>query len=69
MRSGSFASRGGHLPKSPASRRQAARRRLTALYAMLGLALLAGLIGSLSTSRSELMAKPAMGPFSYFPHE
>ena len=66
MRS-SFASRDGFtLLKSPNYRRQAARRRLIVICALLGLALASGVVGSLATPRGD--ARPATGPFSYFPH-
>jgi len=68
MRS-SFAARGGHLLKSPNYRQQAARRRLMAVGAVLGMALAAGLIGSLSAARNDVATTVATGPFSYFPHQ
>jgi hypothetical protein len=68
MRS-SFAARGGHLLKSPNYRQQAARRRLLAVCAVLGLALAAGLIGTLSAGREGIATNSATGPFSYFPHQ
>jgi hypothetical protein len=68
MRS-SFATRGGFLQKSPNYRQQAARRRLLVVCAVLGLALAAGLVGSLTTPREPVATNPASGPFSYFPHE
>lgn len=61
------------LMKTPSYRQQAARRRLMAVCAILGLALASGLIGSLSAPRADLRGKVVSsvttGPFSYFPHQ
>lgn len=61
------------LIKTPSYRQQAARRRLMAICAILGLALASGLIGSLSAPgadvRSEVVSNATTGPFSYFPHQ
>ena len=68
MRS-SFTSRTGFaLMKTPNYRRQAARRRLMVIGAVLGLALVSGLIGSLTAPRGDVLARTTTGPFSYFPH-
>ncbi|THD77967.1 MAG: hypothetical protein E7812_12285 [Phenylobacterium sp.] len=68
MRS-SFTSRNGFaLMKTPNYRRLAARRRWMVVGAVLGLALASGLIGSLTASKGDLLARPTTGPFSYFPH-
>jgi hypothetical protein len=70
MRS-SFAVRTGLLPlgKTPNVRQQAQRRRLMVICAMLGLALVSGVIGTLSAPRDEAVASAEgpTGPFSYFP--
>lgn len=67
MRS-SFASRNGFiLIKTPNYRQQAARRRLMAICAVLGLALASGLIGSMTVPRDDPVARISTGPFSYFP--
>jgi len=69
MRS-SYGLRGGFaLMKTPNYRQQAARRRLMAICAILGLALASGLIGSLTAPKAEMTAKVTTGPFSYFPHQ
>jgi hypothetical protein len=51
------------LSRSPSARQQA-QRRLTVIFAVVALALGAGIIGSLTRSAP---ATPAFGPFSYFP--
>ncbi len=69
MRS-SFAVRTGLLPlgKTPNLRQQARRRRLLVICAMLGLALVSGVIGTLSAPRDAAVGPtPPTGPFSYFP--
>ena len=64
MRS-SFAPRDGFvLAKTPSARQQAARRRLMAICAILGLALASGVIGTLTAQPEHTAA----APFSYFPH-
>jgi hypothetical protein len=64
MRS-SFASRTGFvLMKTPNYRQQAARRRLMAVCAVLGLALASGLIGSITRPPGETLAQISAGPFS-----
>ena len=70
MRS-SFVSRGGFsLMKTPNYRQQAARRRLMAACAVLGLALASGVIGALTAPRGKVeVARVSTGPFSYFPHQ
>jgi nitrous oxide reductase len=69
MRSG-YGLRGGFaLMKTPNYRQQAARRRLMAICAILGLALASGLFGALTTPRAEVASKATTGPFSYFPHQ
>lgn len=71
MRS-SFVSRGGFpLMKSPNYRHRAARRRLMAICAVLGLALVSGLIGVLTApkGRLEVAQSASTGPFSYVPHQ
>ncbi len=69
MRSG-FATRGGFiLARTPTHRQQAARRRLLVACAVAALALVSGAIGALTAPAPALTAKPAAGPFSYFPSE
>lgn len=57
------------LMKTPNYRRQAERRRLTVVCAILALALASGLAGSLIHPAITLSSKPATGPFSYIPSE
>jgi hypothetical protein len=69
MRS-SFVSRSGFaLAKTPNYRQQAARRRLMAVCAVLGLALASGLIGTMTAPKGDVLAKITTGPFSYVPHQ
>lgn len=68
MRSSFATNRGVQLTRTPSHRQQAARRRLMALCAMLGLALASGLIGSLTAGSPE-PAEARTGPFSYFPSQ
>lgn len=69
MRS-SFAPRGGFvLAKTPSHRQQQLKRRLLAVAAFLGLALVSGAIGTISNSQGEGANKAHTGPFSYFPSE
>jgi hypothetical protein len=67
MRSSFASQRGLTLVKSPNARQQANRRRLAVVGAMAALALVSGLIGTLTHPSSEVFAKPSTGPFSYFP--
>jgi hypothetical protein len=67
MRSGYAIGRGPMLMKTPSHRQQAARRRLAVLCGVLALALVSGLVGSLTHSASE--GRSGTGPFSYFPSE
>jgi len=53
--------------KTPSWRQQAGRRRLAVACAILALALVSGLIGSLVHPVHALSSRPATGPFSYFP--
>lgn len=65
-----LAPRGGFiLKKSPNYRQLAARRRLMVACAILGLALASGLVGTLTTPRTDVATKVSTGPFSYFPHQ
>jgi hypothetical protein len=57
------------LMKTPNYRRQAERRRLTVVCAILALALASGLVGSLIHPAATLSSRPATGPFSYIPSE
>ena len=69
MRSSFASHRGLALMKTPNSRHEATRRRLTVACAMVGLALISGIIGTLARAPSEVSAKTSTGPFSYFPSE
>ncbi|HEY8615749.1 hypothetical protein [Phenylobacterium sp.] len=67
----SFASRGGFiLTKTPSYRQQVARRRFFVAAAVMGLAMVSGVIGSL-TARPQAFdpGRPYFGPSSYFPSE
>lgn len=67
MRSSFASHRGLTLMKSPNSRQEASRRRLAVACAMVGLALISGVIGTLTHAPSDVFAKASTGPFSYFP--
>lgn len=67
MRSSFASHRGLTLTKSPNARQEASRRRLAIACAMVGLALVSGVIGTLTHAPSEVSAKASTGPFSYFP--
>jgi hypothetical protein len=67
MRSGYAIGRGPMLMKSPSHRQQAERRRLAVLGIVLALALVSGLVGSMTHPVSG--ANAGTGPFSYFPSE
>ncbi|MET0275073.1 MAG: hypothetical protein ABW360_18955, partial [Phenylobacterium sp.] len=64
-----FASRGGlTLLKTPNARQQSTRRRLMVICGVLALALVSGVIGSVTTQpRGELPGTAETSPFSYFP--
>jgi hypothetical protein len=66
-----FAARGGvTLMRTPSHRQQVARRRLVVVAAVFGLALLSGVIGSL-TARTDTIepSRAYIGPSSYFPSQ
>jgi hypothetical protein len=67
MQSGFTARRGPILTKTPTHRQQAVRRRLAVVCAILALALVSGLIGSLIHPAHVVSRQPETGPFSYFP--
>jgi len=69
MRTSYANGRGAALLKTPTHRQQTSRRRLTALCAVLALALVSGVVGSLIHPQSAPPSHPATGPFSYFPSE
>jgi hypothetical protein len=69
MRSSFASHRGLTLMKTPNSREEASRRRLAVACAMVGLALVSGVIGTLAHAPNEVVAKASTGPFSYFPSE
>jgi hypothetical protein len=61
--------RGAALLKTPSYRQQAGRRRLAAICAILGLALVSGVVGSLMHPAKAPPSHPTTTPFSYFPSE
>jgi hypothetical protein len=67
MRPGYAIGRPTPLLKTPNLRRQAAQRRLAVICAFLALALVSGVVGSLTRPPAHLSSRPATGPFSYFP--
>jgi hypothetical protein len=68
MRSSFASHRGLTLMKTPNSRQEASRRRLAVACAMVGLALVSGVIGTLThAAPGDAFAKASTGPFSYFP--
>ncbi|TAJ72895.1 MAG: hypothetical protein EPO51_07105 [Phenylobacterium sp.] len=68
MRSSFTATTGLRLTRSPNARDQAARWRLVAAAAFIGLALAGGLLGAITApSAGDQTART--GPFSYFPSE
>jgi hypothetical protein len=69
MRPGYATGRPSLLLKSPNLREQAGRRWLAVVCAILGLALVSGLVGTLTRPASDLSNRPATGPFSYFPSQ
>ena len=71
MRSSLVATTGLQLAKSPNYRQRAARRGWGVVCAMLALALVSGLIGTLSAPAHQSVASQSAhtGPFSYFPFE
>ena len=68
MRSSFVSYRGLTLMKTPNARHQAGRRRLAVVAAMLGLAMISGLIGLRTHAPGEVV-KATTGPFSYFPSQ
>jgi hypothetical protein len=69
MRPGYATGRPSLLLKTPNLREQAGRRRAAIVCAILGLALVSGLVGSLTRPAAEMSSRPATGPFSYFPSQ
>jgi hypothetical protein len=67
MRPSFATARASVLMKTPNLRQQASRRRLALICAVLALALVSGIVGSLTRSRPELSGAVETGPFSYFP--
>jgi hypothetical protein len=67
MRSNFASHRGLTLLKSPNAREVASRRRLAVACAMVGLALVSGVIGTLTHAPRDTFAKASTGPFSYIP--
>jgi len=66
MRSSFAAGAGLPLVRSPNVRQQAARRRLVIVGAILGLAVISGVLGVATAPRG---LDSGTGPFSYFPSE
>ncbi|RAK59797.1 hypothetical protein DJ021_08265 [Phenylobacterium hankyongense] len=67
---GFYAPRGGFtLMKTPSHRQQVSRRRLMVVCTVLAMAMVSGLIGSMTHPHAPVSAAPATGPFSYFPSE
>jgi len=69
MRSSYAPGRASLLLKTPSHRQQTARRRLTIVCLVLGLALASGVVGSLIHPAGNVSSRPATGPFSYFPSQ
>ena len=69
MRPGFATGRPALLVKTPNIRRQAMQRRAAIICAFLALALVSGLVGSLTRPQVHLSSQPATGPFSYFPSQ
>jgi hypothetical protein len=69
MPSGHAAVRGSTLMKTPNWRQQAGRRRLAVLCAVIGLAIVSGVVGSLTHPIHAPSSRTATGPFSYFPSQ
>jgi hypothetical protein len=69
MRTSFATGRGAALLKTPSHRQQASRRWLTVLCAILALALVSGMVGSLIHPVSPPSSHAATGPFSYFPSQ
>jgi hypothetical protein len=69
LQSGYGARRGPILTMTPNHRQLILRRRLTILCAVIALALISGLVGSLTHPANPISSRPATGPFSYFPSQ
>jgi hypothetical protein len=69
MRSSYATGRASMLMKTPNHREQVTQRRLATVCAILGLALLSGVAGSLLHPAGHLSSRPVTGPFSYFPYQ
>jgi len=68
MPSSLIASSRASLARTPSHRQQVGRRRLAALCAIVGLAIVSGVIGTLSRPHPKpIPVAAATGPFSYFP--
>ena len=67
MRSSFTAHTGLKLARTPSAREQSMRRRLAALAAILGLALVSGLLGVFTVPKGPIEPASRTGPFSYFP--
>ena len=67
MRNSLIASSGLKLARTPSVREVAQRRRLAVLAAVVGLALVSGVVGVLTGPQAPADAAARTGPFSYFP--
>ncbi|WP_293677874.1 hypothetical protein [uncultured Phenylobacterium sp.] len=67
MKSSFAAQTGLKLARSPSAQQLAMRRRLVALGAVIGLAMVSGLLGVLTVPPGPIEPPARAGPFSYFP--
>jgi hypothetical protein len=67
MKSSFAAQTGLKLARTPSVRELAMRRRLLALCAILGLAIVSGVLGVLTVPPGPIEPPARTGPFSYFP--
>ena len=69
MRSSLVATKGLKLVRSRSVGEDIARRRLAVVGAVVGLAVVSGLLGYLTAPSGSAELAAATGPFSYFPSE
>ena len=69
MRSLKAIGHGAVLVKTPSARQQAARRWLTLVVALFGLAVASGVLSALLGPSNTAVMHAATGPFSYFPSQ
>ena len=67
MKSSFAAQTGLKLARTPSERELAIRRRLVALCAILGLAIVSGVLGVFTIPPGPIEPPVRTGPFSYFP--